>query len=67
MTAQDIIKGINFALTNANQLSGEQIENIVTGADIWLADNVFDIDLDVALKIEHMTDALRGLIDYYAA
>ena len=67
MTAQDIIKGINFAITNATQLSSEQIENIVIGADIWLADNVFEIELDVALQIEQMTDSLRGLIDFYAA
>ena len=67
MTAQDIIKGINYALTNATQLSDEQVENIVIGADIWLADNVFEIELDVALQIERLTDSLRGLIDYYAA
>lgn len=67
MTAQDIIKAIEFGIASANQLSSEQIENIVIGADIWLADNVFDIELDVALKIEHTTDALRGLIDFYGA
>lgn len=67
MNADNVIKSIKFAINNASQLSGEQIENIVLGADIWLADNCMELDLQQGLYIERIIDSLRGLIEEVAA